>query len=325
MPVFFSQARRWSLRSTLLLLGLLALLTLFGAPSPASAQTNHPLSGGGLIRLSVQATQANLRGAYVYIDDPLLNGDSLAILLVTQYWNITGQQIGVYNNHPIGVWYDPTFGEWTIFNEDGASIPLGAGFQIVGAASSNTAFQLGGFFYQSSAANTNYDYSDLNDTISNGTPNAIVFVTETSTVFGRTSGCLCAHPLGVWYNSSTSCWSVFNEDETTMNANETFNVLVLPGPTSDPSGDWAVSVVTSSSVLDPPGGDWMYVPGATFPFTTFVTPNWNPPGQCCTYHNHTLGVWYNTSSGQWAVFNEDVNTMPLGVSFNLLVFTGGRP
>src|ERR1051326_2392027 len=128
MPVFFSQMRRWSLRSSLLLLFLLALLTLGVAPTPASAHPSHPLSGGGVIDLSVQATQANLQGAYLYINDSRLNGFSQAILLVTQNWNSDGRPIGVYNDHPIGVWYDPTFGEWTIFNEDGAPITVGAGF-----------------------------------------------------------------------------------------------------------------------------------------------------------------------------------------------------
>jgi len=36
---------------------------------------------------------------------------------------------GVYNNHPIGVWYDGT--EWTIFNEDIDTIATGASFNVL--------------------------------------------------------------------------------------------------------------------------------------------------------------------------------------------------
>src|SRR5690348_16462218 len=119
MSTGFSRLLRGSLRPTFVLMGLLALSALIGAPSTASAHPNHPLSSGGFIQLIAQASQANLRGAYLYINNPQLNGSSLAILEVTQNWNPFGLG-GVYNNHPIGVWYDPTFGEWTIFNEDGA-------------------------------------------------------------------------------------------------------------------------------------------------------------------------------------------------------------
>jgi len=42
----------------------------------------------------------------------------------------------------------------------------------------------------------------------------------------------------------------------------------------------------------------------------FVTPGWNG-----TYLNHAIGVWYTGS--RWAVFNQDLAAMPLGVQFHV--------
>jgi hypothetical protein len=36
-----------------------------------------------------------------------------------------------------------------------------------------------------------------------------------------------------------------------------------------------------------------------------------------TYPNHATGVYYTGT--QWAIFNEDLAAMPLGVPFNVLV------
>jgi hypothetical protein len=51
----------------------------------------------------------------------------------------------------------------------------------------------------------------------------------------------------------------------------------------------------------------------------FVTANWNPGGTSTNFDNHQTGVWYDSSQGKWAIFNEDQAPMPIGASFN--VFT----
>ena len=32
-----------------------------------------------------------------------------------------------------------------------------------------------------------------------------------------------------------------------------------------------------------------------------------------------MGVWYDSAAGKWAIFNEDLASMPPGVSFNVMV------
>ncbi len=51
----------------------------------------------------------------------------------------------------------------------------------------------------------------------------------------------------------------------------------------------------------------------------FVTQNWNPGGGTGTYNDHSIGVWYSTDRQRWAIFNQDRETMPEGVAFNVAV------
>jgi len=65
-----------------------------------------------------------------WIDHWALNGSSTAQLTVTQSYNPPGSR-GVYNNHPIGVFYDRTVNKWAVFNQDRAPMPAGASFNVL--------------------------------------------------------------------------------------------------------------------------------------------------------------------------------------------------
>jgi hypothetical protein len=78
-----------------------------------------------------RATPATITLHVTKIEHPLCNGDPNAILIVTPNWN-PGGGAGVYDNHPIGVYYeDPPTARWHIFNQDGAAMPVGAAFNIL--------------------------------------------------------------------------------------------------------------------------------------------------------------------------------------------------
>lgn len=57
------------------------------------------------------------------ITHPMTDGDPNAILIVTQHWK------GVYNPHPIGVYYAGS--QWAIFNEDVVAMPVDAFFNVL--------------------------------------------------------------------------------------------------------------------------------------------------------------------------------------------------
>jgi hypothetical protein len=76
-----------------------------------------------------RATPQNTVGNSTYVDDSLTNGNPDAVLTVTQNWNPEG--IGnTYNDHPVGVRYDPDEKRWVIFNRDGEQMPSGAAFNV---------------------------------------------------------------------------------------------------------------------------------------------------------------------------------------------------
>src|SRR5579859_3259205 len=51
----------------------------------------------------------------------------------------------------------------------------------------------------------------------------------------------------------------------------------------------------------------------------FITPNWDPGARAGTFDNHPIGVWFDSGSQNWAIFNQDGAAMPLSAAFN--VFT----
>lgn len=77
-----------------------------------------------------RAEPANTVGNSTYLDDPSINGDPDAFISVTHNWN-PGGGAGIYNDHPVGVWYDPNRLGWAIFNQDMASMPEGVAFNVV--------------------------------------------------------------------------------------------------------------------------------------------------------------------------------------------------
>ncbi|HZB11132.1 MAG TPA: hypothetical protein VE525_18670 [Rubrobacter sp.] len=76
-----------------------------------------------------RATEENVSQNSTYIDHPTSNGNPDAILVVTPNWNPEGSP-GIYNAHPIGVWYDSEAQRWAVFNQDLADMPVEAGFNV---------------------------------------------------------------------------------------------------------------------------------------------------------------------------------------------------
>jgi len=71
----------------------------------------------------------NTVGNATYLDDPLTDGKADAVVSVTQNWN-PGGGTGIYNDHPVGVFYDEDVQKWSVYNRDGAPMPEGAAFNV---------------------------------------------------------------------------------------------------------------------------------------------------------------------------------------------------
>jgi hypothetical protein len=71
----------------------------------------------------------NTFGNTTYLQDSLIDGRPGVVLSVTQNWNPGGGG-GVYNNHPVGIFYDKKAQQWAVYNLDGGPILDGAAFNI---------------------------------------------------------------------------------------------------------------------------------------------------------------------------------------------------
>lgn len=76
------------------------------------------------------AEASNISANSTYLDIPAANSNPDARITITQNWNPGGED-GVYNEHPVGVWYDTAEEQWAIFNQDRATMPEGASFNVV--------------------------------------------------------------------------------------------------------------------------------------------------------------------------------------------------
>ena len=85
-----------------------------------------------------RAGPVNTVGNSTYLDDPLTDGEPDAVVSVTQNWN-PGGGAGVYNDHPVGVFYDEDVGKWAIYNRDGVPMPTGAAFNVAASGSHENA------------------------------------------------------------------------------------------------------------------------------------------------------------------------------------------
>ena len=165
-------------------------------------------------------------------------------------------------------------------------------------------------------SNTFSNYTLLNNIATNNLPNANVFVTSNVTPF-VVSHPSDPHPLGVWYDTAVNEWGIFNEDRANMPVGAAFDVLVIPNGGSGVFVQTATpaSIVSNYTLINNPATNGN-------PFAQLIiTPNWNPGGSGGLYNPHNVGVFYDTGLKEWAIFNEDLAKMPIGVSFNVIVGT----
>lgn len=266
-----------------------------------------PLAGEFFVHV---ATTDTIAAAATYIDHPALNADPDAIFLATQNWNPFAEEIGVYNTHEIGVFYSPGEGKWAIYNEDSASMTPDAAFNVyIPLGGSNT------FVHTSTDANIIINWTNLDHPDTNGDPDELVFTIHNFNP-GGVGGEYHDHHLGVWYTGGAR-WAIFNQDTDPMVANHDFNVYIVPPMQVAVTHTATIADVTGNSTyLDHPllNGNSRAV--------ALVTQNWNPGAQGGIFNDEAIGVWYNTMSRRWAIFNEDESPMPTGASFNVLIAPG---
>ncbi|MBN1667357.1 MAG: hypothetical protein JW862_09715 [Anaerolineales bacterium] len=255
------------------------------------------------------ATVGNTAGIYTVLSHPLLDGNPMASVFVTQNYNPSGQP-GVANPHEVGAWYSSCDGQWVIYNQDAANMPEGASFNVLIASPDEETL-----LHTTTADNTNNHVSRIDDERINGNPNAILTVTPS-----RSPECALypsPHPIGVYYFSGS--WYIFNQDLTVMPEGIDFNIQIPPLESAAfthvaTSANIVEDVIT---VIDHPAvnGKPLVAPQ--------VTANWNPGGWGGFYNDHPIGVVYYEPAERWGIYNQDLKDMPIGAAFNVFVPPAG--
>jgi hypothetical protein len=164
------------------------------------------------------ASSSNSKENWIYIDNPVTNNNPNAFVNVTLNWTPGGTG-GVYDPHPLGVWYDASVQKWAIFNEGSMDpIPSGAAFNLL----LDTSTVSGIFLHTATSANTSGNQTVLDDSAANNSAQAIVFATPNFNPAAQ-GGTYEAHNLGVFYQNGQ--WAIFNTDNAAMPVNAAFDIL----------------------------------------------------------------------------------------------------
>lgn len=164
------------------------------------------------------ASSSNSKNNWTYIDNPITNGNPAAFVNVTLAFN-PGNKGGVYDPHPLGVWYDTSAQKWAIFNEGSMdAIPNGTSFNLL----IDTSVINGVFLQTATSSNTSGNHTDIDNAATNNTPGEIVFATPNFNPSTQ-SGTYDASNIGVYYHNGK--WAVFNEDNAAMPLNASFNII----------------------------------------------------------------------------------------------------
>jgi len=152
----------------------------------------------------------------------LANGNPKANIQVTQVWNPGGKP-GVFNSHPVGVYYLRTLKRWAIFNEDQAGMTPNGSFNVmIGTRQSHGGTAV---LQRTTASNRFKVACYISNPRTNGNPKNVVFETPIYNPGGTKSGTYDPVPTGVLYDAPQE--AVFNEDEGVfMPLKAAFNLLI---------------------------------------------------------------------------------------------------
>jgi hypothetical protein len=298
-----------------LLLALVAVCSL-AAVHPAAAAASHPLIPNPLPGVSLYVHYANGRNSfedYTTISDGT-NGNPNALVVVTPSWDPGGTYPGAFDAHTLGVFYNPIVKQWAIFNQDGSSMPSGAAFNVYDFSGPFTDFSpyahSGALLQTATATNSAGDWTEISNVVTDNQPNELLTVTPNWSI----NDVYDNHPLGVWY--SNGHWYIFHEDQTAIPVGAAYNVVAFSPGYATPS--YVQQATQANSTSDYTQIDNFYL--NTYPGSIiFVTQEWQG-----VYNPVAVGVYYNTATQRWTIFNENFGAVPTGALFTV-IGVGGRP
>lgn len=164
------------------------------------------------------------------------------------------------------------------------------------------------FVHTATSNNISADATALDHPDLNGDPSAMLMVTHNLNAGGVQYN---NHVTGTYYNTATSRWMVYNENQDPIIEGSSYNIYIIDGGEGDgvvASGTEYRVKINNPSVNGNPDAIILY---ATY-YNTFEVRN-----------NNNYGVYYDTSDDYWYVYNEDFNeNIPAQAAFDLLIGEG---
>jgi hypothetical protein len=217
-------------------------------------------------------------------------------------------------------WYERYYGSTTGAASDGGAsqavsrnVPVPEGAAKNGDAPSDAAL-----VHMATDANSQGDYTYLDDPRIDGNPDAVVLAQPSP---GRgDDGAAYGRNIGVWYEPGEKKWAIFNQDLAPVPSGSAFGVVVPPADRGFVHRAVPPNTVGNATYIDDPLLDGE--PRAE----VSVTQNWNPGGGGGgVYNDHPVGVLYDEDVDGWFVYNEDGAPIPEGAAFNVAVLGTTEP
>ena len=251
-----------------------------------------------------KATGSTITSAKSILDTAALNGNSTLKLMVTHSYN-PGGGTGAAVDKVLGFRFQSL--KWYITHQDNSAFNANTFYNVF--VPGDDAYS---WSHTTTATNISGNYTIIDDGRINNNPNAKVFITNNLANYNNKVN-------GVFYSTSLNKWCIYNQagGNDDMDENLDFNIIVPKANTGFVSLLHTVDGNNTSN-------QWTYLnhpdlnnnPDAI----VFVTQVWNPGGtQSGVYNNHNVGVQYKNNN-KWCIYNEDGANMPLGASFNVIVF-----
>jgi len=163
-----------------------------------------------------RAARATLSGHITYLDHPRLNGHPEASLQVTHQYAPPGSP-GIYDDHPLGVWYDTSRQRWSIYHDDFAPMPENVAFDV----------KMGSLVTVTASAENLVNGALRVDDLAAAPPSAVVFLTHNFAPMGQ-GGAYHAKEVGIRFDTKTQRWLVENLDGSPIVTGVAFNVHRAP-------------------------------------------------------------------------------------------------
>jgi hypothetical protein len=247
------------------------------------------------------ATSWNTPDYVTYLDHPLLNHNPYATVIVTQNYGS-----GVYNPNPIGVWY---YGSgWAIYNENLVNIPVGASFNVYIAPYGSNVWT-----HVTHPGNTSGSYTVLSNPLLDAHMDALILFSHSFDPWNMLFS-YDTNELGAYNGSVTDRWTIFHYGGAAMQSNLAYNVVIPPGDsiyfahTAAPGNTADNATELDNAIIN--GDPWALI---------FVSKNRVPGVNIWVDNPHPIGVYYDSSTQHWYIFNQDLAGMPVASSYNVMI------